>query len=142
MGMSAGGFCAAMLALRHRDVFSVSISFSGYYWAGAGGDTTAKPFGDEINEHSPVWLVPRVPPADRSKMFFVIVACENHTPPACPRQQFYFYHAVQFENALQAAGFRFLNIDSPMTHGWGQVRRETPPALDAWAAQMVISGIW
>ena len=41
MGMSAGGFCAAMLAMRHPDVFSISISFSGYFWAGAAG--TSRP---------------------------------------------------------------------------------------------------
>ena len=142
MGMSAGGFCAPMLALRHPDVFSVSISFSGYYWAGAGGAPTAKPFGTEINEHSPIWLAPRVPAADRSKLYFVIVACENQTPPACPKQEFYLWHAWQFQLALQAAGIRFLNVDSPFTHGWGQVRYETPTVLDAWAAQLVISGIW
>jgi S-formylglutathione hydrolase FrmB len=142
MGMSAGGFCAPMIALRHRDVFSVSISFSGYYWAGAGGAPTAKPFGDEINEHSPIWLAARIPPDDRSKMYFIIVACENRTPPACPRQQFYLWHAWQFQVALQDAGIKFLNIDSPYTHGWAQVRYETPTALDAWAARMVISGVW
>ena len=142
MGMSAGGFCAPMIALRHRDVFSVSISFSGYFWAGAGGAPTAKPFGDEINEHSPIWLAPRTPPADRSKMYFIIVACENQTPPACPRQQFYLWHAWQFQLSLQAAGIKFLNVDSPYTHGWGQVRYETPTVLGAWAARMVITGVW
>jgi len=28
------------------------------------------------------------------------------------------------------------------THGWTQVRYETPGALKAWAAHMVVAGVW
>ena len=134
MGMSAGGFCAPMLALRHPDVWSVSISFSGYFWAGAAGSNSAYPFGNTAAAHSPALLVPTIPAADRARTFFIIVAC--------PAQDFYGPGAVNFEQILKSNGFKYLNVDSPYTHGWPQVRYEAPGALQAWAAQLVNNGVW
>ena len=45
MGMSQGGYCGAILALHHPDLFGTSISFSGYFHAGVAGPTSALPFG-------------------------------------------------------------------------------------------------
>ena len=144
MGMSAGGFCAPMLALRHPDVFSISISFSGYFTAGASGPTAEKPFGDVagIQSHSPIVLAGQTADVYRSSLYFVVIACQNQAVGACPKQGFYAIHAANFEKVLKADGFKYLNVDSPYTHGWGQVRYETPGALRAWAAQLVVNGIW
>ncbi len=134
MGMSAGGFCAPMLAIRHPDVFSVSISFSGYFWAGAAGPNAAFPFGSTIEAHSPAQIAPKVPTVDRARTFFIIVAD--------PTQEFYGSGAAAFEQILKTSGYKYLNIDSLYTHGWPQVRYETPGVLAAWGAQLVINGIW
>ena len=144
MGMSAGGFCAPMLALRHPDVFNISISFSGYFTAGASGSTAEKPFGDAagIQSHSPVVLAGQTPAAYRPSLYFVVIACRNQVPDACPKQEFYAIHAANFEKVLDASGLGYLNVDSPYTHGWAQVRYETPGAFRAWGARLVVNGIW
>jgi len=144
MGMSAGGFCAPMLVLRHPDVFSISISFSGYFTAGAAGPTAVKPFGDAagIQSHSPVFLAGQTADVYRSSLYFVVIACQSQVPDACPKQEFYASHAAGFEKILKADGFSFLNVNSPYTHGWAQVRYETPGVLRAWGAQLVVNGIW
>jgi len=144
MGMSAGGFCAPMLTLRHPDVFSISISFSGYFTAGASGPTGQKPFGDAagIQSHSPVVLAAQVPDVYRSSLYFVVIACQSQALGSCPKQEFYASHAYNFEKVLKADGFSYLNVSSPWTHGWGQVRNETPGALRAWGARLVVNGIW
>ncbi len=136
MGMSAGGFCAAMLTLRHPDVFSTSISFSGYFWVGAAGPSTATPFGSAagVEAHSPALLAPVEAGTQRSRLFFVIIA--NIT------QDFYGLEASSFEKILSANGYKHLDVDSTYTHGWPQVRNETPGALEAWGAQLVLNGIW
>jgi hypothetical protein len=33
-------------------------------------------------------------------------------------------------------------VSSLYTHGWPQVRYESPGALKAWSAQLVVNGIW
>jgi S-formylglutathione hydrolase FrmB len=144
MGMSAGGFCAPMLVLRHPDVFSISISFSGYFTAGAAGPTAVKPFGDAagIQSHSPVFLAGQTADVYRSSLYFVVIACQSQVPDACPKQEFYASHAAGFEKVLKADGFSFLNVNSPYTHGWAQVRYETPGVLRAWGARLVVNGIW
>ncbi len=136
MGMSAGGFCAPMLALRHPDVFSISISFSGYYWAGAAGGSSATPFGGTagLNAHSPALLAPQIPAKERSKLYFVLVADMS--------QRFYGPQAAAFEKILTADGYKYIAATSPYTHGWSQVRYETPGAMQAWGARLVVNGIW
>lgn len=136
IGMSAGGFCAPMLAMRHPDVFGISIAFSGYFWAGAAGTSSALPFGDAagILSHSAAELAPKIPADERPKMYFVIIAAMG--------QEFYGPEAYSFEKILKANGFPYLAVNSPYTHGWGQVRYETPGAMDAWGARLVINGIW
>jgi enterochelin esterase-like enzyme len=144
MGMSAGGFCAPMLVLRHSDVFNISISFSGYFTAGASGSTAEKPFGDAagIQSHSPIVLAAQTPDAYRSSLYFVVIACQSQQPDACPKQEFYAIHAANFEKVLKVAGIKYLNVDSLYTHGWAQVRYETPGAFLAWGARLVVNGIW
>ena len=135
MGMSAGGFCAPMLALRHPDVFRTSISFSGYFWVGAAGGESAIPFGpDGMNSHSPAWLAPNLQGYVRYQMYFIIVAADNG--------DFYGVSARNFEDTLRTNGYKYYALASQYTHGWPQVRYDTPAVLDAWAAQLVINGIW
>jgi enterochelin esterase-like enzyme len=137
MGMSAGGFCAPMLALRHPDLYSISISFSGYFWVGAGGTTSAEPFGEQgyaYNLFSPAQLAVKLATQDKSRVYLVIVANKA--------QEFYGPAADQFEEILRQTGYKYLAVDSVYTHGWGQVRFDTPAVLDAFAAQLVINGIW
>ena len=135
MGMSTGGFCAPMLALRHPDVFGTSISFSGYFFAGAAGPNSAWPFGNQagLNAHSPALLAPKFT-GNRSKLYFIVIAK--------PDQGFYGPAAAQFDGILKQSGFDYLAVASQYTHGWPQVRNETPGALDAWAARLVEARLW
>jgi S-formylglutathione hydrolase FrmB len=138
MGMSEGGFCAPMLMLRHPDVYSVSISFSGYFWAaGSGSWNSSRPFLRDrasIDAHSPALLVSKIPSSDRSKLYFIIIAEAG--------QEFYGPGAAAFEKTLDSEGYRYLAIKSSYPHGWNQVRYQTPGVLKAWGAQLVINGIW
>jgi S-formylglutathione hydrolase FrmB len=137
MGMSAGGFCAPMLTLRHPDVFSIAISFSGYFWAGGAGPNAERPFGGvpaEIQSHSPAVLAPQIPAEERSRLYFVIIAD--------PAQDFYGPNAMSFDKILSTSGYKHLVVNSLYTHGWPQVRYESPGALQAWGAQLVVNGIW
>ena len=136
MGMSEGGFCAAMLALRHPEIYSVSISFSGYFWAGANGRASARPYSSQadVNAHSPVLLAPQIPSEIRSRMYFIVIA---HSA-----QPFFGLQATYFEKALGAAGYRYLAINSPDGHGWTEVTHETPNALIAWGEQLAMTGFW
>ncbi len=137
MGMSAGGFCAPMLATRHPDVFHTSISFSGYFWAGASGVTAAQPFGSsapDVLAHSPMSVVTQVKPEDRSSLYFIVVA--NLA------QDFYGPNAANFDKTLSDNGFGHILINSGYKHGWPQVRYEIQGVLKDWATQLVATGIW
>jgi enterochelin esterase-like enzyme len=135
MGMSAGGFCAPMLALRHPDVFHISISFSGYFWAGAAGPDSALVFGPEgLNSHSPEWLAPNLQGYVRYQMYFIVVAADNG--------DFYGVSAKNFETTLRTNGYKYYALASLYTHGWPQVRYDTPAVLQAWGAQLVLNGVW
>jgi esterase/lipase superfamily enzyme len=131
-----GGFCAAMIGLRHRDVFSTTIAFSGYYVAASAGTNSRRPYFDQadIDAHSPDILAPQIPVADRSNMFFIIVAR--------PGTDYMGSQAAYFDKILKKAGYSFQAIDSAQPHGWTQVRQETPGVLVAWGEQLVRSGIW
>ena len=126
MGQSAGGFCAAMLLARHPDVFSTSISFSGYFYAGIGSSTASHPYSDsqaEMDKVSPALLV---------KDFVV----------AAPAQDFYGVQADNFDKILTANHIGHDWVKSIYVHSWTEVRNETPTAVAAWAARMVVNGVW
>ena len=136
MGMSEGGFCAAMLATRHPDIFSVSISFSGYYWAGTPAPDAMVPYGANqalLDAYSPALLVPRIPQVERANMYFIVVANWS--------QDYFGPQATAFDKILAADGYAFLAVNSPYPHGWAEVRTEAPGALAAWGARLVISGV-
>jgi len=136
MGMSEGGYCAAMIAARHPDVFTTSISFSGYFTAGAAGIPSDGLFGPQANldAHSPALLVPQLTPATRSAMYFVVIADSY--------QDFFGPEATSFEKILSNNGVRYTAVQDGDGHGWDEVQNQLPTALSLWSAQLVLSGIW
>ena len=136
MGMSEGGFCAAMLVTRHPDLFSVSMSFSGYYWAGTPAADALVPFGGKaslIDAYSPALLVPKMSAAVRASLFFIVVANWS--------QGYFGPQATAFDAVLKANGFAYLAVNSPYPHGWPEVQTEAPGALKAWGAHLKASGV-
>lgn len=137
MGMSQGGYCAAILALHHPDVFGTSISFSGYFYAGAAGPNSARPFGFDpqaIKAASPDVVVGQLRPAVRAGLYFIVVAQ--------PSQALYGQQANEFNLLLTANGYPHLAIAATEPHGWVQVRQELAPALEAWAARLVVTPVF
>jgi enterochelin esterase-like enzyme len=116
MGMSEGGYCAAILTLHHPDVYGSAISFSGYYTAGVAGVGTRPPFGGDptiIAADSPTYQATCVAPSVRSDLYFVLVAQTS--------QEFYGPQATEFAKALDDAGITYYFIHANSPHGWNQV---------------------
>ena len=137
MGQSAGGFCAAMLLARHPDVFSTSISFSGYFYAGIGSSTASHPYSDsqaEMDKVSPALLVKDFSSEQKASSYFIVVAA--------PAQDFYGVQADNFDKILTANHIGHDWVKSIYVHSWTEVRNETPTAVAAWAARMVVNGVW
>ncbi len=137
MGQSAGGFCAAMLLARHPDVFTTSISFSGYFYAGIGSGSASHPYNDsqaEMDKVSPALLVPDLPSEQKASSFFIVIAS--------PTQDFYGAQAENFDKILTANHIGHDWIKSIWVHSWTEVRNEFPPAVEAWGARMVVAGVW
>lgn len=136
-GMSEGGYCAAILALRHRTVFGTSVSFSGYFQAGAAGVNSAAVFGGDkalLAAYSPTTVAGQLDAAARARLYFIIVAK--------PDQPEYGPQAAAFERVLAGAGYRYDAIASSEPHGWPQVRDNFPIAVEAWSARMVATGVF
>jgi enterochelin esterase-like enzyme len=137
IGMSEGGYCAAVLALRHPDVFGAAVSFSGYYTAGSGSASAKLPFGGNGNliaRGSPSWLAPNMPAAKRSGLYFVLVAQTS--------QAFYGSEATKFAGIVQDAGYGYDLIESADPHGWPQVRTELERALVLLAVNQAGRGVF
>ena len=136
-GFSEGGYCAAILALRHPTVFGTSIPFSGYFWAGGGNDTSKLPFGGNASllvAASPMVVATQLPAAERAKLFFIVVAD--------PGQPNYGFQATEFEHLLAIEGYPYVALDAELPHGWDQVRHEFPIALETWAGRLVATGVF
>jgi S-formylglutathione hydrolase FrmB len=136
MGMSEGGFCAAMLATRHPDIFGVSISFSGYYWAGTPAPDALVPYDDDqalLDSYSPALLVPTIPLVERANMYFIVVANWS--------QDYFGPQATAFDAVLKANGYAYRAVNSPFPHGWPEVQTEAPDALTAWGERLVATGV-
>jgi enterochelin esterase-like enzyme len=136
MGMSAGGFCSAMLVARNPETFSTAISFSGYFYAGTGSSTARRPYGNQANidAASPALLVPKLTADQRARLYFIV--------DASPTQQFYGPQAQNFEAILSHSKVGFYGMKSIWVHSWTQVRNDFPEAVKAWAARMVVDGVW
>jgi S-formylglutathione hydrolase FrmB len=136
MGLSEGGFCAAMLALRDPDIYSVDISFSGCFWAGTPAPDAAVPYGGQdslIDASSPALLAPQMAGAYRSSLYFILVSQAS--------QAYFGPQFTGFEKILDANGYGYVATNSTYPHGWSQVANETAGALHAWAAHLMLSGV-
>jgi enterochelin esterase-like enzyme len=136
-GMSEGGYCAAILALHHPDVFGTSISFSGYYQAGAAGSVSQAPFDGNkalIAADSPTVAAAQLSAAARAAMYFIVIAK--------PDQPSYGPQATEFERTLAADGYSYDGLVATEPHGWPQVRDYFPAAVEAWAAREVKDGVF
>jgi enterochelin esterase-like enzyme len=136
-GMSEGGYCAAILALRHHTVFGTSISFSGYFQAGAAGVNSAAVFGGNkalLAAYSPTTVAGQLDAAARVRLYFILVVK--------PDQAEYGPQAAAFEKDLATDGYRYDVIVSSEPHGWPQVRDNFPIAVEAWSARMVATGVF
>jgi enterochelin esterase-like enzyme len=135
--MSEGGYCAAILALHHPDVFGTAISFSGYYVAGGSGTVSAAPFGGNktlLAADSPTVVAGKLDAATRANLYFILVAK--------PDQPGYGPDATAFEKTLATEGYSYYGIAASEPHGWPQVRDYFPGALGAWAAREVATGVF
>jgi hypothetical protein len=136
-GFSEGGYCAAILALRHPAVFGTAIPFSAYYFAGEGNPESGRPFAGSptaLADASPMILAARLSPADRAKLYFIVIAQ--------PSQPLYGYEAADFERLLNAENYQFVSLKADLPHGWDQVRSELPAALEAWATHMTAAKVF
>ncbi len=130
MGMSQGGYCAAILALHHPDLFGAALSFSGYFWAGSAGSGSARPFGGNaaaIAEGSPAVIAPQLPQQQRS-LYFILTAK--------PAQPVFGRQAVLFDQILNTAGYPNMFFASTLPHGWAEVRSLLPQVLETWASRL------
>ena len=137
-GFSMGGYCAAILPLRHPEVFGTAIPISGYFRAGEGAASAKVPFGGDpaaLAAASPMVLVAtKLRVAELAALYFIVVAK--------PSESFYGAEAVEFERLLAANGYPHVAVNSKLGHGWNQVRQELPGALEAWAAHLVAVGLF
>ena len=137
MGFSEGGYCAAILPLRHPTVFGSAIAISGYFWAGDGSDTSKDPFDGQASlmlAASPMIVATELPPSQRATLFFIVVAQ--------PSQPLYGFQAAEFEKLLSLEGYPYLAIDANVPHGWEQVRQEIPTVLEAWGAHLAAAAVF
>jgi esterase/lipase superfamily enzyme len=139
-GDSQGGFCAAMLLLRHPDVFQQGISLSGYYTAGVISNQTLnayRPFGGDqklIASYSPIDVAPALPADVRSRIFLVI--------SGEPAQPFYGPQVLAFDAALAKAGIPHAVIHDTIPHSWRQFGQDLPTALRLVARRQVSLGVF
>jgi enterochelin esterase-like enzyme len=136
-GFSEGGYCAAILPLRHPEVFGTAIPMSGYFWAGDGGEASKVPFGGDasvMGAASPMIVATELQATERAKLFFIVVAQ--------PSQPLYGPQATEFEHLLTFEGYPYLAVDAKVPHGWEQVRQELPAVLEAWAAHLAAAAVF
>lgn len=137
LGMSQGGYCAAILALHHPDVFGAEISFSGYFQAGAVGVNSGRPFGGDqalLAADSPSVVAPGLPAGERGALYFVLIAE--------PSQSFYGPQATAFAQTITQAGYPHTLVAAALPHGWSQVRAEFPIAAQLIAQWEVAQGVF
>lgn len=138
LGLSQGGYCVSMLALRNPNLFGTAIAFSGYYQAGIQSQQTvnaALPFdGDQaaIAAHSPDTLAGQFPPATRGRLLIELEADPNNA--------FYGVQYDQFASILEGAGIPVALFPTPLGHSWIAPRVFLPATLMTLAAHEVALG--
>jgi enterochelin esterase-like enzyme len=134
-GFSQGGYCAAILALRHPTVFATSIPFSGYFRAGAADVNSKAPFGGDstaLAAASPMVVAAGLPPSERTGLLFIVVAKSG--------DPFFGQEATDFVNLLATQGYSYVAIQDKVGHGWNQIRNQFMAALEAWSGHLVSTG--
>ena len=137
LGMSQGGYCAAILAMRHPGTFESVISFSGYFEGGAGSASAPKPFNNNLQLEtaaSPKYIAKSLTRSERSALYFVLVAK--------PDQPYYGQETSAFAAVLAQYGYPHIVVAAPMPHGWNQVRAEFPAGIQLIAARMAATGVF
>lgn len=135
-GMSSGGYCAAILALRHPGVFGAEISFSGFYKVGVVSGAGI-PFGNDpalMAAASPIDVASQIPPGERSGIYFILVAD--------PAQSLYGPQANAFAAVLARDGYPHSVVWAAIPHGWAQVNGEFARTLEMVAARDVATGVF
>lgn len=136
-GFSEGGYCSAILALRHPTIFGTAIPISGYFWAGDFGDASKIAFGGDpsvMSAASPMIVATELPATQRANLFFIVVAQ--------PSQPLYGYEATDFEHLLYIEGYPYLALEANVPHGWEQIRQQLPAVLEAWAAHLAAVAVF
>jgi enterochelin esterase-like enzyme len=137
MGNSQGGYCAAIMTLRHPEIFGTSISFSGYFHAGIVGPNSAWPYdGDQkaLDAASPDIIAGQLAPSLRANLYFILVSD--------PNQSLYGPQAAMFDQLLTADGYPHVTLSAEIGHGWVEVREECPTTLEIWASRLVATGVF
>ncbi|HEX9043678.1 MAG TPA: alpha/beta hydrolase-fold protein [Candidatus Limnocylindrales bacterium] len=139
-GFSMGGFCSAVLALHHPELFGQAISFSGYYVAGIRSGQTVnawRPFGNDpgaIARNSPLAMARTLPTAARTSLLFVLVGTSW--------EPFYGPQYKAFAAELKADGYGLALLESPLAHSWAATRALLPTALRIVAAHQAAVGVF
>lgn len=130
MGMSTGGFCAAKLLLRHRDLFNAAVSIGGYFSAET-DHTTGDLFGGNPqlrNENSPSWLM-KQSGAQQTNLLIVVSTQDRDSY----RGVFYADSARFIAQTRGTPGVATILLSSG-GHSF-QTYRPTIPAMLAWLQQ-------
>jgi enterochelin esterase-like enzyme len=139
-GFSYGGYCAPMLMLRHPDLFSTAIAFSGYFEAAiASGETPSArlPYGGNqslIAATSPILEVTSLPAAVRPFLFLEL--------SGSPTEAFFGPQYRAFGAAVRGSGVALALFPTPLGHSWSAVRAELTAVLETLAAREVQQGVF
>lgn len=139
MGSSQGGYCAAVLLLRHPDVWHLEVSFAGFYDAASRLARTARTGGvyggDQalMDAYSPITIAPRLGADVRKQLFFVLLGQSS--------QGFYGPQMDQFAGILDQNSYARAVIESPWGHSWGTVSDFLPRAIRLIAGRLVTEGV-
>ncbi len=128
-GMSAGGYCALNLGLRHRDIFGSIVDMSGYTHPTHSSGMAAL-FGHRadlssvVASNSPDIYGPRLKPAPLTRLYF-LCGSSDHGP---------LVQMTAMRNVLRARGFPVTWVTRPGGHTYGVWRPGLVAALN-WTPQ-------
>jgi enterochelin esterase-like enzyme len=141
LGYSEGGYCAAVLVMRHPSVFHQDISLSGYYQGGIVSNQTVnawRPFDKNpalLATYSPDVLASKIDAALRREMFVIL--------SGTPTEAFYGPQLTNFGDELRALGFPVEVLDvTSYGHSWPGMRTVVPYALELLGEREAERGVF
>ena len=140
LGFSQGGYCAAMLLLRHPNTFTSAVVFSGYFQAAPRSSQTPnawRPYGGDlalIAATSPVTLASHLTSTVAPSLFVEM--------SGDPAEAFYGPQYVAFSAALHASGVAVALFPTPLGHAWAAMRAQLPTMLETLSAREVATGVF